>query len=227
MITLFTFSISHSATSIWTGAGAPNLSWNNPTNWQGNVLPDFDDTDGTVDDIVFGTNTADNSTTTVDGDKTINSLRFSSTNGIRYVISNGTLRIKTGTIIRDYNCLISTQTIACTVILLTNGVISMSGNNNSGSRLHINGAIQDNGQGFGLWVNGARVVELNGFNSFSGPLVVGLSAAATLRLTGSNALSSLSLTNGCNGVEVNSPLPNCTNIFFEPGTIAHQSPPHQ
>ncbi len=199
------------ATQSWTGAGA-NLSWTNAANW-GGVLPDFDVSDGSVDDVVFAI-VAPASATTLDGNKTVNSLTFSDPDN--YSINGDTLAIKSGAITRNTSAGASTQSVNSAILLLTNGLFTVNGTHSANSRLAIHGVIGDGGNGYGITMTGLRVTVLNGNNTFSGPLKV--TSSGTYYVNGVNATTSI-VNNAAGTLYINGLCTNLKSLVMNDGLV--------
>lgn len=200
------------ATKTWNGGGGHSVSWTNASNWGGS-LPDFDNSDNTVDDIVFGTIT-NGSATTLDGDKTINSLAFSTGASINYSINGDTLTIKSGTITRNTTAATSTQTVNSAIVLGNNATFTANGNHSTDSRLYVDGPISDGGNGFNLTLAGTRVLRLGGSSSCTGTVTA--AGAGTYYLNGGSAATSV--VNNAATLYVNGSHTNARQLAMNAGT---------
>ena len=171
----------------WDAEGGINARWDLASNWDFDALPDF----VLGDDIIF--DTFDNSNpTTLDDNRTINSLTFN-TELAGYIYPgastpNAVLTIKTGNITR--NDLAGTEgnhTINADIALGATGAWTING---SGT-LAIGGIVSGN---YGLDISGATAVKLDGDNTFSGNLTYG--GTSTLTVNGAHS--------GAGNVTVNS-----------------------
>lgn len=203
---------SYGATNTWTGLGGTG-SWTNPANWTANTLPDFDDSDGKVDDIALA-NVTSLLVMTLDGNKTIRSLILSTARN--YTITGDTLFVKSGIINRTSSSGNSTQTIYSAIQFGTNAVISVYGNHSTGSRLNLMGPLSDGGKGFDLLFNGERSLGLYGPIDMSGTLEN--KGGYNLLLYASNTFSSIVATLGTT-LYVLTPCPTATNLIIADCTV--------
>jgi autotransporter-associated beta strand protein len=160
----------------WTGLGA-NASWSNNNNWSGNTAPFYTNSPYypvPTANVTFNGTTR--TTVNVDAAPTnyVNSLGFSSTAGA-FTLNNGTIGI-TGNL---FDNSASTQTINSNLTLVNNQDWDISA-----GKTVLNGILSDSFY-ITLTKDGAGELDLNGNNTWTGPIVVN---GGTLRLTNSNAL---------------------------------------
>jgi fibronectin-binding autotransporter adhesin len=170
----------------WTGLGA-NANWSTSNNWSGNTVPFYTNnpySPAATANVTFNGTTR----TTVNDDagapNFLNSLGFSSTAGA-FTLNNGTIGI-TGNL---FDNSANTQTINSNVSL-----VNTQDWNISAGKLVLNGILSDSFY-ITLTKDGAGELDLNGNNTWTGPIVVN---GGTLRLTNSNALGTAEYGNQIN-----------------------------
>lgn len=150
-------SFSHAADKVWDFDADPDDHWSNGLNWLDNSQPQSGDA------IFFGPSAASTSVNDLAANTSFSGITFNSGLQVFAITLSGSAVQLTGGITNLDN---NNQTISLNVSLTAN--IGISAENASSGNINMNGVIGESGGTYGFTKTGARTLNLNAVNTYSG-----------------------------------------------------------